>query len=167
MILHASAVGRLRNAEAAGCTPAEAKAVYGTLRVKTLVELRRALAARGTPVSAKTLFNWKKSDWQSKRAASPLQAGLLREARKAAELAGLPDVLSGLGDGDLAAHNMRALLINTALRLGMVQQDIPQLMKTNPRGLAAVVTAARRLIEGGNDLTQETRDMAERRCVNG
>jgi hypothetical protein len=144
--------------------PATAKAVYDTLQVKTLIELRRALAARGTPVSAKTLHNWKKAGWKRQNAPvgqrSDPAKSIIQEARDAAEHIGLAaDVLS---DAALVAHDTRAMLINAGLLLGMVQQDIPRLMREDPRGLAAVVTAARKLIEGGLALMQEAREMAER-----
>lgn len=144
------------------CSPAQAKAIYDRLPGRrSLAALRRELTRRNTPVSLTSLKKWRANAWTRKDAAA--KPALIRDVREALERVGLPaDALSALGDGDLIAHDIRGLLLNAALLLELIGHEAPRLIEDDPRGLAAICLAARRLAEGGCDLMREARALAER-----
>jgi hypothetical protein len=104
-------------------SPERAKAVLDALPGrKSLAALRRELVRRGNPVSAFTLRRWKTNGWRLKKKPGG-KSPLMREARAAAERAGLPaNVVSDLevrlvakSDGELVVNVTRSLLVAAAI----------------------------------------------------
>ena len=151
-------------------SPERAKAILESLPGrKSLAALRRALVARGTPVSAFTLRRWKANQWSLKRKSSA-KPPIMQEVRAAAERVGLPaNVISGMEarlqamtDNGLVTNVTRSLLVNAAVLLAHAWRMAPELMKTDPRGLAGLYLAANNMTTGAYDLMTETRNLAER-----
>jgi hypothetical protein len=150
-------------------SPERAKAILdGLSGHKSLAALRRELVRRGRPVSAFTLRKWRTNGWTRKGSSG--KPAWAREAGKVIKQSGLPDdvvahleaSLKSASDAELGAQNMRALLINSVLLMAQANAVLPELIKTDPRGLAVIYRVAAHVVRSGVTLMQQTRELSER-----
>jgi hypothetical protein len=152
-------------------SPEQAKAILQEVGEDNVRLLARVLKERGTPVSERTLYEWRRNKWRSKgpvrkkRATSreevPGMALSAEIGMPAAERAILQSALRAMNGDVLVVEATKELFVTSVFIMRQVQAASDQLMQRDQRGMAAIMMACRHMVEEGQDMMKLSQRIAD------
>lgn len=152
-------------------TAEDAKAVLDEMGGNNIQALGRELKRRGTPVTVKTLYIWKKKKWINDRkmahprnsfaAIGEVERSAAKLGLSAEQIAEISKNLNEMDDPSLLLKTMHNMMVMTNVMMFEMQAQAKSLLRTDARGVSAVMMACRHLAEASQEMMRESVRLAQ------